>query len=115
MELNDGLPFCVTLEPGNMDNERNISCIPSGRYILRPYKSQRHPKTWEVFRVPNRSKILFHAGNELKNTEGCIIVAKNYGKLNENWAALNSGNTFKSFISKLNGEKECELTITESY
>ena len=111
----DGTPFCVTLEPANMDNESNISCIPVGRYIIQPYKSPKYRNTWEVMSVPNRTYILIHAGNELKHTLGCIIVAKHFGKLHGKWAVLNSGTTFQALLKNLNGNKEAELIITESY
>lgn len=62
-----------TLEPPWRDNERDISCIPQGKYRLAPYNSAKYPDVWEVKDVPGRTAILFHIGNYLKDTRGCIL------------------------------------------
>ena len=111
----DGTPFSVDLEPSNMDNKKFLSCIPEGRYMIRPIVSPKFGKTWEVVDVPDRENIMFHAGNWAFNTDGCIILAQHFGKLHGRWAVLNSGNTFKAFLSTMDGEKEAELTIVNSY
>lgn len=77
MIYND-LPFVVTLEEAWRDNQRSISCIPEGRYLCRPYSSAKYKNVWELQDVPNRSKILIHAGNTHLNTEGCILVGSQF-------------------------------------
>lgn len=77
MIYND-VPFIVTLEEAWRDNKRSISCIPTGRYLCRPYTSTKYKNVWELQDVPNRSKILIHAGNTHKDTEGCIIVGSQF-------------------------------------
>jgi hypothetical protein len=107
--------FCVTLEPPNFENMRNISAIPAGQYICGKIKSAKYGETFEVRHVPNRSNILFHAGNLVAHTEGCIILAQHYGKLRGNRAVLNSGATFRAFLGKFLGDDEFSLTISEHY
>jgi hypothetical protein len=65
---------CVTLELPWKNNEKNISCIPSGIYLFEPIKSPQFGNVYEILEVPNRSHILFHAGNTIKNTKGCVLT-----------------------------------------
>lgn len=62
-----------TLEPPWKDNQRNMSCIPSGVYKLRKRYSDRFGDHFEVIGVPDRTLILFHAGNFPNDTDGCIL------------------------------------------
>jgi hypothetical protein len=63
-----------TLEPPWKGNARNISCIPEGKYDVRPRRSERFGDHFELMDVENRSYILVHAGNFFTDTEGCICV-----------------------------------------
>lgn len=76
---NDNLPICVTLENPWLNNQVNISCIPFGRYICYLHLSDKFKiTTFMVGAVPNRSAIIFHAGNTIKDTLGCILVGRYY-------------------------------------
>jgi hypothetical protein len=107
--------FCVTLEPPVYDNMQNISCIPAGQYLATRTRSPKFGDTFEIRHVPNRSNVLFHAGNRVKDTEGCILLGQYFGKLQGDRAALNSGATFKSFLGAMKGEHTFSLTISESF
>ena len=72
------VPFILTLEEAWRENKRNISCIPTGRYLCRPYTSAKYKNVWELQDVPNRSKILIHQGNTHDSTEGCILVGSQF-------------------------------------
>ena len=67
-------PVCFTLEPPWKDNAKNVSCIPLGTYRLRPKHSAKFGTTLEVTGVPDRSQIIFHGGNSLVDTRGCILL-----------------------------------------
>lgn len=74
----DGKDF-YTLELPWKDNQRSVSCIPSGAYVLTPHawddgNDFKFKKTWEVNNVEGRSSILMHVGNFTKDTDGCILV-----------------------------------------
>jgi len=70
--------MCDTLENPELNNVRNISCIPEGQYTVR-LRTARESATRDylhllVQEVPNRDYILFHRGNSAKDTSGCILV-----------------------------------------
>jgi len=69
--------------------------------------------------VPGRSKVLLHAGNLKKHTQGCILLAQHFGKLEvatqEERAILNSGKTFDKFIKMMYGVQKFNLTVVEHY
>lgn len=107
--------FCVGLEPADLLNAPFISSIPAQQYTCKRVNSHKYGPTWEVERVPGRLAILFHAGNVVENTEGCIILAEHFGKLRGDRAVLNSGVTFKNFMRVTNNSVKLHLTIREVY
>lgn len=113
--LRNGIPFCCTVEPPDKHNARNVSSIPAGQYTCRRYSSERYPDTFQVMNVPDRTKVLFHAGNTKADTAGCILLGQYWAKLLGNIATLNSGKTFKSFMGLMRDYKAFDLTIIEVY
>lgn len=111
--LIDDHVFCVTLEPPDKDNVQDISNIPPGKYICKCVMSRKYGDTFEITDVPGRSHVLFHSGNIVDHTRGCVLLARKWGVLKGNRAILNSGNTFKEFMIKMTGTDECELEIIE--
>ena len=107
--------FCVTLEPPDIFNKPNLSCIPAQQYICQKIVSPKYGDCYEIKDVPDRTNVLFHAGNTAQDTKGCIIVAQHFGKLGQNRAALNSGATYKRFKNKLWRHDVFHLTIKECY
>jgi hypothetical protein len=68
-----GRHICHTIELPDKDNKPRESCIPEGRYGLKPYHSKRFPNSIGVAKVPRRSAILFHAANNaMEELLGCI-------------------------------------------
>lgn len=107
--------FCVTLEPPDRENQRNRSSIPAQQYLCWNRISPSYGETFEVKDVPDRNHVLFHPGNRVHNTEGCIILAQYFGKLKGDRAVRNSGETFKKFMQTMQGEQYFHLTIQEVY
>lgn len=106
--------FCATLEPADRENEVNRSSIPAQQYMCKPVESPTHGGTFEVTNVPGRTHILFHAGNVVDHTQGCIILGQHFGKLHDQRAVLNSGHTFQQFLNTV-GRKPFKLTVYERY
>jgi len=107
--------FCVTLEPHDMENEPFESSIPAQQYICEKAKSVRHGHTFEVMNVPGRTDVLFHPGNRMSNTQGCILLGQYFGKLRNERAIRNSGYTFERFKKLMEDEERFHLTVYEAY
>lgn len=112
------LVFCVTLEPPDRENLVGRSSIPVQQYICRRYSSEKYPNTFQVMDVPGRTYVLFHAGNVVGNTAGCILLGQYYGKLRAEETRrgiLNSGNTMKEFLRLMINHDEFHLTVKEMF
>jgi hypothetical protein len=68
-----GISICHTIELPWLQNRRNVSCIPEGRYALRKRFTPKHGLHVFVVDVPGRSGILIHPANDAKTElRGCI-------------------------------------------
>ena len=92
---------CYTAELPWRNNERNISCIPSGWYkmtFLERSASGRFRNVFLIEDVPGRSGILIHTGNYAgdvskgihADVNGCILVGRRTGTLNGQQVVLAS-------------------------
>ena len=114
LKLNKDI-FCLTIEPPDNENISNISSIPAQQYICEQIISPKYGETFQVIDVPERTHVLFHAGNIVEHTKGCIILGETVGKLRGKRALLNSGATFRRFMILLKEENKFHLTIREVY
>lgn len=106
-----GKRVCFTLEQPWRDNARDVSCIPPGVYELELRQSPRFGLTYEVAAVPGRSHILFHAGNTVADTRGCILPGLQIGDLNGQIAVLRSRWAMARLMELLQGHRPITLTI----
>ena len=70
--------ICHTLELPWKENKRSVSCIPRGVYDVRT-RTAKESGTRDYLHllvkdVPHRDYILFHYGNEPKDSRGCILT-----------------------------------------
>ena len=107
--------FCATLEPADLLNKPNVSSIPAQQYICFRYKSDKFGETFKIQNVPERTDILFHSGNVIGHTCGCILLGQYWDKLKGQRAIMNSGDTFKRFMAVMKDVKFFHLTIHEHY
>lgn len=71
--FSSGKYLCHTIELPWINNTRNISCIPEGRYEIQPRFSRKFKHHLILKDVANRSFILMHPANDAKrDLEGCI-------------------------------------------
>ena len=97
------VPFAVTTERAWLLNKKGISCIPTGEYVCKRFKSAKHPNTFEVTNVPDRTAILFHTGNTAGDSQGCIIIGEQFGVINGKAGILVSKAGFGEFLEKTTG------------
>jgi len=107
--------FCMTLEPPEFENKKNFSCIPAGQYECVRIVSPKFGTTYEILNVPDRDDVLFHSGNRVEDTTGCVCLAEKLGKLKGDRAILNSGKTFTNFLNKMQSYPKFNLTIKEAW
>lgn len=71
--LVDGNPVCETIELPWLNNQRRVSCIPEGSYVLRKRFTQKFKWHLALEAVKGRSGILIHPANDAqKELLGCI-------------------------------------------
>ncbi len=104
-------PFALTLERQWLNNEPLLSCIPDGYYICKRVKSPKFGDVFEITGVQNRTNILFHKGNVVDHTEGCILIGEQFETLNGKTAILHSGKGFTEFMDKLKDVDEFRIII----
>ena len=68
--------MCFILEPPWRNNEPYLSCVPEGLYDLRYAKYRGLQETWELVDVPDRTACMFHTGNFVRDTRGCLLPGK---------------------------------------
>ncbi len=89
LDEND-LPICLTLELPWRENKRNSSCIPIGIYQCDLVKNDKFKEVYQISNVENRSGILIHPGNTISDSQGCILLGKEFGEINGKPAVLKS-------------------------
>ena len=111
----DEAPEFLTVEDAWRSNETKVSCIPVGRYKIIRHKSPRFGNVYKVLDVPEREHILIHAGNTHRDTEGCILLGMQYGKIGSDSAILASLSAFLQFIKIMEDTPEAQLLIIDAY
>jgi len=111
----NGERMADTLENPYLDNQRNISSIPSGQYKVR-LRLARESATRDylhllVQEVKDRSYILFHIGNTAKDTRGCILVGLSREQDRVNNSKLAMDLLIKEIL--ILGGENIELTIKD--
>jgi len=113
---------CRTLELPWRDNQKQISCIPSGLYDVDIRLSPKYGRIYWVRKVPNRTYILIHSGNYAgdkskgfkTNVQGCILLGKKSGNLGGQVAVLNSRIAVRQFMEHMEYDS-FRLRIQETF
>lgn len=97
---------CKTLEPKIEGLQRNKRLrIPAGKYGLEWHDSPRFKQRLPLLHnieVSRDRNILIHVGNYLKDTDGCILVGKNYIQREDGAMITKSKDTLKALFEVLN-------------
>ncbi len=106
-----------TLEEPWRNNQKGISCIPAGNYMVTPHNwagktGFKFSRCWHVNNVAGRSAILIHSGNTTDDIEGCILVGFAQGTLKNKKAVLQSVKAI-NFMRERIGNKGFELQIID--
>lgn len=104
--------ICYILERPYLDNATSISCIKAGEYFVKPVISPKFGATYYIESVipgavgldeGTRTHILFHSGNIISHSKGCLLTGKSTGTLKGEIAVLNSKAAHKHFMKFLDG------------
>ncbi len=71
-----------TLELPDKNNERRVSRIPEGEYIVKKRNSPKYGSHFHIQDVENRDFILIHHGNYKTDILGCILVGRSHIDIN---------------------------------
>lgn len=108
----NGAPKFLTLEPPWLNNRVNVSCIPTGKYLCKKYSSAKYPDTYEIEGVKGRDQILFHAGNFLKDTHGCVLLGLSFYWGDDSGTIRESLMAMQAFRMLTKGVEAFPLTIS---
>ena len=111
--LDEKIPFALTIERPWLGNLKGVSCIPSDSYICKRIDSPKFGNTFEVTDVPYRSEILFHKGNIMDDSHGCIIIGEQFEYLGGKVAVLSSAKGFSEFLDRTKDLVVFKLNIFE--
>lgn len=106
--------IALTLERPWQDNQRSVSCIPAGEYVIKPVRSPKFGSTYYLESLIKgevglnegiRTHILFHAGNTVDDTNGCILLGNKFGVDKERGARAiwNSKKSLNKFLLLVSG------------
>lgn len=111
--------ICYTLEPPWKDNEKNVSCIPPGTYLVTRHESPRFGDVFLIHDVPDRDDILVHPGNDLDDTLGCLLpgLDREHIQTHEGLepAKVISSRLALNLLKDKFGYNPVELTIVEDF
>lgn len=112
--------FAITLERDHdggsnrpSDGDKPGACIPAGVYSCLRTNSPKFGNTFEVMHIPNRSKILFHAGNLAADSRGCILVGHGFDPVNGTHGIVSSKKEFAEFLALQADVMGFTLTIVD--
>lgn len=99
--------ICFVIELPWLENKRNVSCIPEGRYEVVPRFSPRFKNHLHVLDVPGRSLILIHPANDaLRDLEGCLAPVSQLSDIGKGWSSKIALNKLLSLCFQAYDRKE---------
>ena len=105
---------CKTLELAYRDNQRGISCVPTGDYFVVKEHSPRFDEyLWELKHVPGRAECKFHVANYFRQLNGCIALGLEHAHIDDDGYAdvTSSRQTVDAFHIAMEPARQAYLTI----
>ena len=108
----------LSLERGWLNNEKNISSIPTGIFECKwEYSPKFDSMLWEIYGVEGRAECKFHVANFVSDLNGCIALGNRLADLNSDdiLDIANSKDAVIAFIGSLGSEvkKIVKLEVVE--
>lgn len=101
-------PFCLTLEHTYDDLAVKI---PVGTYLCkRSFFNRGGYDTFEII-VPGHTRLLFHKGNMEDDSDGCVLLGMQFGKLGGKSGILTSAVAFQFFMIRQNSVETFTLEV----
>lgn len=101
----------VSLERRWENNQKNISCIPTGDYLIKRTDSPSFGEVFTIVNVPGRDLIRIHILNVVSESKGCPGFGMTFGVLFGKFAILSSKIAFDQFMAELKGIDTARLLI----
>lgn len=99
--------LCQTIELPWRNNQRNISCIPEGKYEIQPRFSRKFKHHLILKNVTNRSFILIHPANDAeRDLEGCIAPVTCMSGIGKGLYSRNAMQKLLSLVYQAKDRKE---------
>lgn len=109
--LVQGIPILATLERTYEVDGAQITKIPPGIYhCTRTWFVKGGYETFEIG-VPGHSRILFHVGNTEEDSDGCVLVAMEFGDLGVVHGIIDSRKGFEKFMALTEGRGDFDLEV----
>ncbi len=111
----EGKLICKTIELSWKENQKMISCIPEGKYLLQKRYSKKFKWHIEIVNVSNRSSILIHpANNAIKELNGCITPVTKISGAGLGLLSRKAFTKLRTIVYKALDEKQRVLIIIKS-
>lgn len=111
----NGKAICHTIELPWRNNQRSLSCIPEGKYLLKKRYSAKFGWHIEITGVVKRSLVLFHpANNALLELNGCIAPVTKICGAGKGLMSRQAFSSLKAIIYQALDEKQTVSIIIKS-
>jgi len=112
--------IAATLELPWKENKTKISCIPEGLYRCERVRNRittggtQINSTYLISEVKGRSGILFHVGNSVKDSNGCVLIGNNYAIVEGRQMILNSRVGFFEWLKTIGQIEKFNIKIVSA-
>ena len=109
----NGTIVCYTIELHWLENQKRISCIPEGEYILQKRFSPKFKWHLHLMNVPGRDLILIHPANDAKKELlGCIAAVTNHTGIGKGSSSRKALEKLKTIVyAALERKEEIKISI----